>query len=93
MYIRETRFAIHFNNFEEHFFLVFVKFAHQSLIAKLSFNLVLNINNIVQLINEVTLVLVKNKIHYIYSITVTFAVMTHRVIISVSATFVITSDL
>ena len=33
----ETRYAIHFDNFAEHFFLIFVKFANQSLVVKLSF--------------------------------------------------------
>ena len=36
--VRETQFAIHFDNFTEHFFLIFGKFANQSLIVKLSFN-------------------------------------------------------
>ena len=35
--VRETRFVIHFDNFTEHFSLIFVKFANQSLIVKLSF--------------------------------------------------------
>ena len=33
----ETQFAIQFDNFAEHFFLISVKFANQSLIVKLSF--------------------------------------------------------
>ena len=35
--VRKTQFALHFDNFTEHF-LIFVKFANQSLIVKLSFN-------------------------------------------------------
>ena len=33
----KTPFAIHFDNFAEHFSLIFVKFVNQSLIVKLSF--------------------------------------------------------
>ena len=35
--VSRTRFAIHFDNFAEHFFPFIVKFASQSLIVKLSF--------------------------------------------------------
>ena len=35
--VREMRFVIHFENFTEHFSLIFVKFANQSLIVKLRF--------------------------------------------------------
>ena len=35
--VREMRFVIHFDNFMEHFSLIFVKLANQSLIVKLSF--------------------------------------------------------
>ena len=33
----ETQFAIHFDNFTEHFFQIFVKFVNRSLIVKPSF--------------------------------------------------------
>ena len=36
--VRETRFAIHFDYFAEHFFLFFLKFANHSFLAKRSFN-------------------------------------------------------
>ena len=69
--IRETRFAIHFDNFTEHFSLIFVKFANQSLIVSLVLSL--NKDNMREVRNEITLVLVKNKISYTCYITVTFA--------------------
>ena len=73
--VRETQFTMHFNHFEEYFFPIFMKFANQSLIVKLSFNLK-HKNNSGQVRNEGTFVLVKNKIHYIRYITVMFAVVT-----------------
>ena len=35
--VHKMRFAIHFDNFTEHFFLIFVKFTNQYLIVNLSF--------------------------------------------------------
>ena len=69
--VRETRFVIHFDNFAEHFSLIFVKFANQSLIVSLVLSL--SKDNIWEVRNEITLVLVKNKISYICYITITFA--------------------
>ena len=82
------QFAIHFNNFAEHFFLNFVKFVNQSLIIKLSFNFK---HNIGEVRDKVTLILVKNTIYYIRFITVTFSGVNLWVISSASANSVITS--
>ena len=35
--VRDMRFAIHFDNFAQHFFLIFVRFGNQSLIVELTF--------------------------------------------------------
>ena len=66
----ETQFAIHFDNFAEHFFRIFVKFVNRSLIVKPSF---IFKDKFGEVRNEITLVLVKKQISCIYYITVTLA--------------------
>ena len=74
----------------EHFFLIFIKFANQSLIVNL---LSLNKDNIEKVRNEITLVVVKNKnkLYLLYNSHICKG--THLVISSVSVSSVTTLDL
>ena len=89
--VLETQFVIHFDNFVEHFFQIFVKFTNQSLIVKLSFIFKQRKDCGSEKPNHIGFGKKTNKLYLLYNSHICKG--THSVSSSVSASSVTTSDL